>query len=161
MLWGRRLGRLRNRNGENQAICLPCWRYSPPKVESAFDFLIRGHMPLPVVEEDIARGRSCGVLDLPWPSRYARDAMTTSRNSAATRLGSSERPIRIIQDYRTLTLPLTSSQTRKECSAVHDAGDECHHPLHEAGSPFSDPGVISAKYRPIPSCNRFVCRRVV
>jgi hypothetical protein len=56
MLWGRRLGRLRNRNGANQAICLPCWRYSPPKVESAFDPLIRGHMPLPVVEEDIARG---------------------------------------------------------------------------------------------------------
>jgi hypothetical protein len=38
----------------------------------------------------------------------------------------------------------TSSQTRKECSAEHDAGD---HRLHEAASPFPDPGVISAGYR--------------
>jgi hypothetical protein len=28
---------------------------------------------------------------------------------------------------------------RKECSPEHDAGDECHHPLHEAASPFPDP----------------------
>jgi hypothetical protein len=35
---------------------------------------------------------------------------------------------------------------RKECSAEHDAGDECHHPLHEAASPFPDPGVMSAGY---------------
>jgi len=41
----------------------------------------------------------------------------------------------------------TSSQARKECSAEHDAGDECHHPLHEAASPFPDPGVRSAGYR--------------
>ena len=25
-----------------------------------------------------------------------------------------------------------------------NAGDECHHPLHEAASPFPDPGVMSA-----------------
>ena len=62
---------------------------------------------------------------------------TRSRHSAS--LGSSERLIRIIRDYPTLTLPLTSSQTRKECSAEHDAGDECHHPLHEAASPFPTP----------------------
>jgi hypothetical protein len=27
-----------------------------------------------------------------------------------------------------------------------NAGDECHHPLHEAASPFPDPGVVSAGY---------------
>jgi hypothetical protein len=27
-----------------------------------------------------------------------------------------------------------------------NAGDECHHPLHEAASPFPDPGVMSAGY---------------
>jgi len=32
---------------------------------------------------------------------------------------------------------------RKECSPEHDAGDECHHPLHEAASPSPDPGVMS------------------
>jgi hypothetical protein len=30
--------------------------------------------------------------------------------------------------------------------AEHDAGDECHYPLHEAASPFPDPGVMSAGY---------------
>ena len=56
-----------------------------------------------------------------------------------------QRPIRIIRDYRVLTLPL-HLRTRKECSAEHDAGDECHHPLHEAASPFPDPGVMNAGY---------------
>jgi hypothetical protein len=37
----------------------------------------------------------------------------------------------------------TSSQTRKGCSAEHNAGDECHHLLHEAASPSPDPGVMS------------------
>ena len=35
---------------------------------------------------------------------------------------------------------------RKECSPEHDAGDKCHHPFHEAASPFLDPGVMSAGY---------------
>src|SRR3984893_5262845 len=91
--------------------------------------------------------------DLELPSRQAssiirRDLEQTHLSKTGSRhgasLGSSERLIRIIRDYPTLTLPLTSSQTRKECSAEHDAGDECHHPLHEAPSPFPDPGVISA-----------------
>ena len=30
--------------------------------------------------------------------------------------------------------------------AEHDAGDECHHPLHKAASPFPDPGVMGAGY---------------
>ena len=33
----------------------------------------------------------------------------------------------------------TSSQTRKECSAEHDAGDERHHPIHEHPRRFSTP----------------------
>jgi hypothetical protein len=43
------------------------------------------------------------------------------------------------------TLMITLTINGK-CSAEHDAGDECHHPLHEAASPFPDPGVMSAGY---------------
>jgi len=49
-------------------------------------------------------------LGLPWLSKYARDAMTTSRNSSATPhrdyVGFEQRPIRINRNYRIPALPL-------------------------------------------------------
>jgi hypothetical protein len=57
-----------------------------------------------------------------------------------------QRPIRIIRDYRVLTLPLHLRTRGRSVLPNMIAGDECHHPLHEAASPFPDPGVMSAGY---------------
>ena len=52
---------------------------------------------------------------------------------------------------------INRSQTAMSTKS-YDAGDECHRPLHEAASPFPDPGVMS---RRLSSLNATACAQAL